>query len=68
MSNPLEIGKIIYDGVAVLMDKQTANFKYFIESGAEMSEEEKTARILEIVNENLQVLWPLFLIASANKK
>jgi len=65
MTNPNEIGDEIYNGVARLMNEQTSHYKDFMAAGEELTEEEKTARILEIVKDNLPVLWPLFLVASA---
>ena len=62
MSNPLEIGDMIYKSITAYMNDKAIDYEHFIEDGEQLSEEQKTARILEIVRDNLEIIWPLFLI------
>jgi len=62
MDNPLEIGKSIYSSITEYMNDKTIDYSHFIQDGEQLTEEQKTARILEIVRDNLEIIWPLFLI------
>ena len=68
MPKTLELGESIYLSVARFMNAQTETYREFVEAGEHLTEEEKTARILEIVKDNLSVLWPLFLVVTVNRK
>ena len=62
MRNPLELGDKIYRNIAEYMTDKSLDYTNFIKDGDTLSEEEKTARILEVVKDNLPILWSLFLI------
>jgi len=62
MRNPLELGDKIYRNIAEYMTDKTLDYTNFIKDGDTLTEEEKTARILEVVKDNLPILWSLFLI------
>jgi len=62
MPDPLEIGKCIFESITEYMNDKTIDYSHFIREGEALTEEEKTARILEIVKDNLEIIWPLFLI------
>jgi hypothetical protein len=62
MEKPLDIGNTIYESIAAYMNDKTIDYSQFIQDGDKLTEEERTARILEIVRDNLEVIWPLFLI------
>ena len=62
MNNPLELGDKIYRNIAEYMTDKSLDYTNFIKDGDTLSEEEKTARILEVVKDNLPILWSLFLI------
>ena len=62
MPNPLELGDKIYRNIAEYMTDKSLDYTNFIKDGDTLSEEEKTARILEVVKDNLPILWSLFLI------
>ena len=62
MDNPLELGENIYHHIAEYMNDKTIDYTNFIQDGDRLTEEQKTARILEVVKDNLPILWPLFLI------
>ena len=62
MNNPLELGDKIYRNIAEYMTDKSLDYTNFIKDGDTLTEEEKTARILEVVKDNLPILWSLFLI------
>jgi len=62
MRNPLELGDKIYRNIAEYMTDKSLDYTNFIKDGDTLTEEEKTARILEVVKDNLPILWSLFLI------
>ena len=62
MPNPLELGDKIYRNIAEYMTDKSLDYTNFIKDGDTLTEEEKTARILEVVKDNLPILWSLFLI------